>query len=58
VPAPRFSRTPASRPTAPRELGEGTRATLADWGIPAERIAALFASGVVLEPEQQKISAE
>jgi hypothetical protein len=39
-------------------LGQGTRATLADWGIPAEKIAALFASGIVVEAAQQEVSAE
>ena len=58
APTPRFSRTPAGCPTPPRELGQGTRATLADWGIPPEKIAALFASGVVVEAAQQKVSAE
>ena len=58
APAPRFSRTPAGCPTPPRELGQGTRATLADWGIPPEKIATLFASGVVVEAAQQKVSAE
>ena len=58
APTPRFSRTPAGRPTPPQELGQGTRATLADWGIPAEKIAALFASGIVVEAAQQEVSAE
>jgi hypothetical protein len=38
-------------------VGQGTRGTLADWGIAAERIAALFASGVIVEAAQQKVSA-
>ena len=58
APTPRFSRTPADRPTAPRELGQGARTTLADWGIPAERVASLFASGVILDAAQQEVSAE
>jgi alpha-methylacyl-CoA racemase len=58
APTPRFSRTPADRPSPPREVGQGTRGTLADWGITAERIAALFASGVIVEAAQQKVSAE
>jgi len=58
APTPRFSRTPAGRPTPPQELGQSTRAALADWGIAAERIAALLASGAVVEPGQQKIPAE
>jgi alpha-methylacyl-CoA racemase len=58
APTPRFSRTPAERPTPPRELGQDTHSTLADWGIGAERIAALCANGVVLEAAEQKVSAE
>jgi alpha-methylacyl-CoA racemase len=58
APTPRFSRTPAERPTPPRELGQDTRSTLAHWGIAAERIAALCANGVVLEAAAQKVSAE
>jgi alpha-methylacyl-CoA racemase len=57
-PAPRFSRTPSARPTPPQALGEGTRSALAAWGIPGERIAALFAGGVVGEPAGQKVLAE
>lgn len=57
-PAPRFSRTPSAQPTPPQALGEGTRSALAAWGIPSERIAALFASGVVAEPGEQKVPAE
>jgi alpha-methylacyl-CoA racemase len=57
-PAPRFSRTPSARPTPPQVLGEGTRSALAAWGIPSERIAALFAGGVVGEPAGQKVPAE
>ena len=58
APAPRFSRTPLDRPTAPQEVGQGTRTTLADWGIPTERIAALLAGGTVIEPPQETASAE
>ena len=46
-----------NRPSAPQEVGQGTRTTLADWGIPTERIAALLAGGTVIEP-QEAISAE
>ncbi|WAL63561.1 CaiB/BaiF CoA-transferase family protein [Amycolatopsis cynarae] len=31
APAPRFSRTPAARPTSPRPAGADTEAVLADW---------------------------
>jgi alpha-methylacyl-CoA racemase len=47
APAPRFSRTPAAQPAAPRVLGDGCRAALADWGIAGQRIDALFASGAL-----------
>jgi alpha-methylacyl-CoA racemase len=57
-PAPRFSRTPSAPPTPPQALGEGTRSALAAWGFPSERIAALFAGGVVGEPAGQKVPAE
>jgi alpha-methylacyl-CoA racemase len=52
-PAPRFSRTPSAQPTPPQGLGEGTRSALAAWGIPSERIATLFANGVVGGAEQK-----
>jgi alpha-methylacyl-CoA racemase len=51
-PAPRFSRTPSTRPTPPQELGEGTRSALAAWGVAGELITALFAGGVIGEPAQ------
>jgi alpha-methylacyl-CoA racemase len=57
-PAPRFSRTPSDHPTPPQAPGEGTRSALAAWGIPSDRIAALFAGGVVGEPAKQKVPAE
>jgi alpha-methylacyl-CoA racemase len=57
-PAPRFSRTPWDRPTPPQELGQGTRATLADWGVAAERISSLLAAGTVIEPAPEAASAE
>ena len=40
-PAPRFSRTPAEISRPPSRPGEHTDEALADWGIPAPRIAAL-----------------
>ena len=57
-PAPRFSRTPSAHPTPPHALGQGTRSALAAWGIPGERIAGLFADGIVGEPAAQKVPAE
>jgi alpha-methylacyl-CoA racemase len=47
APAPRFSRTPNARPTPPQPPGQATRAALADWGIPQQRIEALIAQGVL-----------
>jgi alpha-methylacyl-CoA racemase len=52
-PAPRFGRTPAALPTPPQRPGEGTRSALAAWGIDRDKIEALFARGVVGEPERQ-----
>jgi alpha-methylacyl-CoA racemase len=57
-PAPRFSRTPAGRPTPPRGLGEGSRSALADWGIGRETIDALFSRGVLGEPKTQDAAAK
>jgi alpha-methylacyl-CoA racemase len=49
APAPRFSRTPAARPTPPEEAGADTRNVLRGWDIPKERVEALVASGVLGE---------
>jgi alpha-methylacyl-CoA racemase len=57
APAPRFSKTPAARPTPPEEAGADTRAVLRGWNIPHERIEALFASGVLGEPQSQQVRA-
>jgi alpha-methylacyl-CoA racemase len=57
-PAPRFSRTPAGHPTPPRRLGEGSRSALAEWGIPPEKIDALFSRGVLAEPQAQDAMAK
>jgi alpha-methylacyl-CoA racemase len=46
-PAPRFDRTPAGTPTPPQARGAGSRAALAEWGIPRQRVEALFAAGVL-----------
>ena len=56
--APRFSRTPSGKPTPPQEPGEGTRGALAAWGIANEKIKALFAEGVLGEPQAQRVPAE
>jgi alpha-methylacyl-CoA racemase len=58
VPAPRFSRTPSARPTPPQKLGEGTRSALAAWGVGSEQIEALFARGVLGEPQKQPVPAQ
>jgi len=57
-PAPRFSRTPAGRPSPPRGLGEGSRSALMDWGIAREKIDALFSRGVLGEPKTQDAAAK
>jgi alpha-methylacyl-CoA racemase len=44
-PAPRYSRSGTSTPTAPAHAGQHTREVLADWGIDAARIDILLASG-------------
>jgi alpha-methylacyl-CoA racemase len=46
-PAPRFSRTPAGRPTPPEIPGERGIASLAQWGLPPAEIAALKHSGAL-----------
>jgi alpha-methylacyl-CoA racemase len=48
-PAPRFSRTVPEVVSAPAHPGQHSRAILADWGLPAERIEALVASGAVAD---------
>jgi alpha-methylacyl-CoA racemase len=48
-PAPRFSRTPSElrRPTP--AAGQDSRQAFADWGIPAEQVAALEAAGMLVQ---------
>ena len=46
-PAPRFSRTPAGRPTPPEAPGERGNASLAQWGLSADEIAALRRAGTL-----------
>jgi alpha-methylacyl-CoA racemase len=48
-PAPRFSRTTPEVVSAPAHAGQHSRAVLADWGIAADRIDALVASGAVAD---------
>jgi alpha-methylacyl-CoA racemase len=47
APSPRFSRTPAGRPTPPEIPGERGIASLAQWGLPSAEIAALKRSGAL-----------
>ena len=47
APAPRFSRTPPTRPTAPSASGADTEAVLRDWGFSAERVRDLQAAGAI-----------
>ena len=47
APAPRFSRTVPELAQLPAHPGEHSQAILADWGLAADRIDALVASGAV-----------
>ena len=47
APAPRFSRTTAEVSRPPAHAGQHTREVLADWGVDADAIDQLFASGAV-----------
>jgi alpha-methylacyl-CoA racemase len=47
APVPRFSRTPAATPEAPRRSGEDTEAILADAGFSPQQIAELRAAGAL-----------
>ena len=55
--APRFSRTPAARPTPPEEVGADTRSVLRGWNIPQDKIDALLASGVLAESKNEPVPA-
>ncbi len=46
-PAPRFSRTPAAKPTPPEAPGERGTASLAQWGLKQDEIDALKRSGAL-----------
>jgi alpha-methylacyl-CoA racemase len=48
-PAPRFERTPAALNRATPGPGQNSREALSDWGLPAEEIAALVASGAMAQ---------
>ena len=47
APAPRFSRSVPSTPSAPAHPGQHTAEVLADWGLAADAVDALLASGAV-----------
>jgi alpha-methylacyl-CoA racemase len=47
APAPRFSRTPGAVRNPPPHAGHDTDETLADWGLPADEVAALRATGAI-----------
>lgn len=47
APAPRFSRTPAQAPQAPRRAGEDTDAILAEAGYSRQQIEELRAGGAL-----------
>jgi alpha-methylacyl-CoA racemase len=47
APAPRFSRTPAARPTPPQDIGADAPAILRSWGIAKEKIETLSARGIL-----------
>jgi alpha-methylacyl-CoA racemase len=49
APAPRFSRTPGEIARPPAHPGQHSREVLEEWGLPAERIDALLASGAVVD---------
>ncbi len=52
APAPRFSRTSTAVPNAPAHAGQHSREVLADWGFDSSSIAALIASGAVIDSNQ------
>ena len=47
--APRFSRTPTAISSAPAAAGQHTRDALSDWGLSADDIDTLIATGVVAQ---------
>jgi alpha-methylacyl-CoA racemase len=47
APAPRFSRTPSARPSAPVAAGADTGVALAQWGFADAEVSALQASGAI-----------
>jgi crotonobetainyl-CoA:carnitine CoA-transferase CaiB-like acyl-CoA transferase len=53
-----FLRTPGGFHRPAPELGEHSREILADFGLPTDRIEALFASGAAFEPERSLAPAQ
>lgn len=51
APAPRFSRTPGAIQRPPAATGEHTDEVLADWGVAADRIAALGDAGAIRQAD-------
>jgi alpha-methylacyl-CoA racemase len=49
APAPRFSRTPTALGLRPPLPGEHTTEALVDWGLAADRVAALREAGAIAE---------
>jgi alpha-methylacyl-CoA racemase len=47
APAPRFSRTPGAIQRPPAHAGQHTDEALAEWGVPADRLAALREAGAI-----------
>ena len=48
-PAPRFSRTPSELRRPAPAPGRDSHRALADWGLPADQIAALEATGAMVQ---------
>ena len=51
APAPRFSTSPGTIKPPPACVGQHTRAALAEWGTPDERINALLENGIILQAD-------
>jgi alpha-methylacyl-CoA racemase len=51
APAPRFSRTSTSVPTAPAHAGQHSKQILQDWGV--SNVDELLASGAVVDGSAQ-----
>jgi len=53
APAPRFSRTPAGVPTAPRNPGADTDRALRDWGLSLDEITALHNQSAIARADNR-----